>query len=744
MWVLAAINGPDAAKAALKDDDPRIREQAVRILGRDCRENGQVEYTRPEAKQPPAALGHLDALLPMADDPDAGVRRELILALRNLPTERVGPALRKLAAAWDGQDRWYLEALGLALRDRDSDFLAELFDGELYGPLELAANGRAGGVALPPYFPVDRNEAFLAASEKDRPANALTKTIGLMWEVHSAEVLPLLTRIMPALATPELQQAADDVLAYISDPAGAVALAGVFLTTQDDPIRRRQFLASLGRRLDGPWAAAKTDAKVIEAITAGLAEPTSRVEALATAAATGDPRYVPAILGILRDAGAPIEARVAAVEALARLKVPEAKPTLEGLIAEAVRQGGSDPLAQAAVRSLPRTGDAGRLAALVTDDNTPLGLRREAMRTLISTGGGKLILDLAEKGQLADELKSEATIALNSVPDREIRDRAARLLPLPKTAGGKPLPPFFELVRSEGDPARGREVFFKAPSAGVQACGACHRVQGRGEWVGPDLSTIGTKYGKDELLRSILTPSAAIGYNYRALTIATRDGRVLTGLAVEEAADRLVIKTATGERITLRSADIEEKRFSEVSLMPEGLAESMGEKDLVDLLAFLTTLKQPVSIVGQVQAVGPLPERAIDAVAIGRLDPAKPVATADGEHTWRRLTADAEGRINLAALAAPDAQGEFLLYTPVSSPVEQPARLVLETTGRVQAWLDGKELALPEPKEGEARSVALTVPQGTSNLVLRIPAVASVVATFVTDEPLEFRATEAR
>jgi putative membrane-bound dehydrogenase-like protein len=735
LWVLAANGGPAAAQPALKDADPRIRELAVRILGRDCRENGKVEYTRPEAKLPPAALANLDILLPMADDPDAGVRRELILALRGLPTDRVGPALRKLAAAWDGQDRWYLEALGLALHDRDDAFLAELFDGSLYGPLDLATLGRVAGVALPPYFPVDRNEAFIAASEKDLPANALTKSLGLMWEVHSAEVLPLLTRIMPALATPELQQAADDVLAQVTDPAGAVALAGVLLATRDDPIRRRQFLTSLGRRLDGPWAAAKSDAKVIEAIHAGLSDEKSRVDALATAAATGEARYVPAILGILRGEANPIEARVAAVEALARLKAPEAKPTLAGLIAEAVRQGASDPLAQAAVRSLPRLDDTGRLPQLITDTDTPLGLRREAMRSLITAGGGKAVLDLAETGQLPEELKSEATISLNSIPDRGLRDRAAQLLPLPKAAGGKPLPPFFELVRSEGDHRHGADVFFRASSEGAQACGACHRVQGRGQWVGPDLSTIGTKYGKDELLRSILTPSAAIGYNYRALTIATRDGRVLTGLPVEEAADRLVLKTATGERITLRPADIEEKRFSEVSLMPEGLAELMGEKDLTDLLAFLTTLKQPVSIIGQVQAVGPLPEGAVAEETIGRLDPARPVPGPDGGYPWRRLTADAEGRLNLAA---PDSPGVSYLHAPITSPVQQPARLVLDTANGVRAWLDGQEVALPEAKSGEPRSVELTLPQGTVSLVLRVPSGAAIVATFVADKPLEF------
>ena len=113
------------SSTALTRDDPRLREQAVRMLGRDCRENGHVEYQKPEAKQPPAALKHLDTLLAMADDPDAGVRRELILALRNLPTDKVGDALRKLAASWDGQDRWYLEALGLALENRESAYLSQ-------------------------------------------------------------------------------------------------------------------------------------------------------------------------------------------------------------------------------------------------------------------------------------------------------------------------------------------------------------------------------------------------------------------------------------------------------------------------------------------------------------------------------------------------------------------------------------------------------------------------------------------
>jgi putative heme-binding domain-containing protein len=135
-----------------------------------------------------------------------------------------------------------------------------------------------------------------------------------------------------------------------------------------------------------------------------------------------------------------------------------------------------------------------------------------------------------------------------------------------------------------------------------------------------------TKYGKDELLRSILNPSAAVGYNYRSFVVALADGRVITGLPVEEAADRLVLKTAEGQRLSLRTGEIEERKQSDLSLMPENLAQTMSDQDLVDLLAFLSTLKQPVSIVGLYHALGPVAEGdgppALDPKA--KVDPSAP------------------------------------------------------------------------------------------------------------------------
>ena len=155
----------------------------------------------------------------------------------------------------------------------------QLFDGTLYGNLGLPASGNATGVALPPYFPVDRNEAFLATGEAELPATPLTKTLGLAWRVHRAELLPLLEKLMPQLVSPELQQAADDVLSQINDPGAALVLADLASKTTD-VARKRALLSNLARRLDGPWKASVNDKKVATVIKAALDHADTRAEGI--------------------------------------------------------------------------------------------------------------------------------------------------------------------------------------------------------------------------------------------------------------------------------------------------------------------------------------------------------------------------------------------------------------------------------------------------------------------------------
>jgi putative membrane-bound dehydrogenase-like protein len=749
LWVLSDVNlaGDKAAIGALNHSDPRIREQAVRMLGRDDRENGVVEYKDPAARKPPAASTHLADLLPLAADPDPSVRRELIQALRNLPTSDVGDALKTLTRAWDGRDRWYLEALGLALEKRETAFIVSLFDGTLFGDLDLEKAGGSSNLALPPYFPADRNESYIVAGAPDLPVSPLSKTLGLAWRLHRADSLNLLARVIPALDSPTLQQAADDVLGQIRDPETAVMLANL-AKASDDPSRKRQILSILARKLDNVWRGAKDRGEIVDLTETALADSELTLPALGVVAATEDPRYASKVIALARDSKASDEIRATAVESAARLKDGSIRPFLTGLIADARGKTGSIPTAEAAVRMLGRVGDPRKtLAELVESKDYPLGLRREALRVYASLNdGGLKLVALAKEGKLAADLKNEATLALNAHPDRNVRTEANKVLPMGNTQNGRKLPSFFELVRREGKADQGREVFFRE---GSNSCATCHRVQGRGQWVGPDLSTIGTKYGRDELLRSILTPSSAIGYNFRSLIVSLDDGRVITGLPVEDSPERLVLKTADGQRVVLRPGQVDARKTSDVSLMPDALAETMTDTQLVDLLAFLSTLKRPVSLVGQYQAIGPVAENngktALDPAQ--KIDLTSDLIDPDGRKLlWRRLDANAESLVDLSTLAGTDPSKAVYLYAPIVSPIAQQARLVLDTKANVSAWLGGKLLAFPDAASGQERAVEVDLSEGSSDLLIRInggPSV-SIVTTVVSEKPVAFRTDEVK
>ena len=295
-----------------------------------------MEYQDPSRQRPPLASEFLDKLLPLVNDPDAGVRRELILALRNMQTPQVGDALRRLAASWDGQDRWYLEALGLALRYREPEFVASLFDGSLYGKMDLQNAGRTV-VAAPPYFPTDRNEAYLATGTTLPPASAVSKTLGLAWELHRVEALPLVLKMLPSLKSAELQQAADDMMEQVEDPAGAAILADVAASTRD-PLRQKQAMVSLARKLDGSWRGAAHDPKVVALIESALKNPETRLEGVMMAGGSGDPRYSEMLLKLAEDAKASSEERVEAIEAIARVKAPQAGEVVNKVLAGARRR----------------------------------------------------------------------------------------------------------------------------------------------------------------------------------------------------------------------------------------------------------------------------------------------------------------------------------------------------------------------------------------------------------------------
>lgn len=109
--------------------------------------------------------------------------------------------------------------------------------------------------------------------------------------------------------------------------------------------------------------------------------------------------------------------------------------------------------------------------------------------------------------------------------------------------------------------------------------------------VGPDLSGVGAKLSREALYESILAPSAAISHNYEAYTALTKDGRALTGLLVSKTPQQLVIRGADGVDATLAGDDLDDLVRQPVSLMPADLASTLSAGEIVDVVAWLETLR---------------------------------------------------------------------------------------------------------------------------------------------------------
>jgi putative heme-binding domain-containing protein len=225
---------------------------------------------------------------------------------------------------------------------------------------------------------------------------------------------------------------------------------------------------------------------------------------------------------------------------------------------------------------------------LVTDDSAEMQERDAAVKMLAATPeGAQVLLGMAAKKELPDELKSSAALALAENDDEAVRKQAATLVPLPLMKGGERIEPISKLVKITGDPKAGREIF---KSTGGPNCVNCHQIDGVGKEVGPPLNTIGEK-PKEALYESILAPSAQIQHGFEAWTVKKTDGTIITGIKVDDTDEKFTMKTQDGEYLDIPAAEIKRKVKQKQSLMPEGLIQTMTKQDLIDLVEFLTTQK---------------------------------------------------------------------------------------------------------------------------------------------------------
>jgi putative heme-binding domain-containing protein len=147
-----------------------------------------------------------------------------------------------------------------------------------------------------------------------------------------------------------------------------------------------------------------------------------------------------------------------------------------------------------------------------------------------------------------------------------------------------------DLLAKVEAPAKGRDFENGKKMFAVTQCFKCHRFDGIGGIVGPDLSAVGRRFSKHDLLESLLEPSKVVSDQYQATIFQLVDGRVITGRVVNLNGDQYMVQEDMlnpGRLTSFKVDDIEEMKASDVSMMPAGLLDTLTEDDILDLIAYL-------------------------------------------------------------------------------------------------------------------------------------------------------------
>ncbi|MBL9122064.1 MAG: hypothetical protein JNG90_00420, partial [Planctomycetaceae bacterium] len=279
-------------------------------------------------------------------------------------------------------------------------------------------------------------------------------------------------------------------------------------------------------------------------------------------------------------------------------------------------------------------------------------------------------------------------------------------------------------VWAQGDPQRGEQIFRRADLS----CFKCHALSGAGGDVGPDLSPVGSTSPPDYIITSILNPDLSIKENYITRSIITDDGKIYQGIVADRDDQRIVIKEATGDKVTIPVADVVEEVEGK-SLMPKGLAGFLTRQEFLDLVRFVSALGRPgdyeVRSQPTVQRWRVLsPALAADAArtAAGRQLPESLLTAAESD--WSPAYAQVRGVLPLDELAergsAPATGGArpevLFLQAEFEVTAAGPLEVKLEDSRGISAWLDEQPLEL----SASSSSASVAVAPGAHKLYLRV------------------------
>lgn len=528
---------------------------------------------------------------------------EDLLLCEGLIGDAIPQVLLRLCDAYDGSDRTYLEALGIAARGRES---------ELYG--------------------------LLVAKQAD-PLQWDAVMSNLAWRLHPAEAVPAIkSRAMSGALSLQLRKQAIDTLAFTMDRSAGEAMLDVALAGPEDAREYARWW--IKHRDTNDWSAWNLDSQIEGGNRANakllfespiMKDGSAKVDVdLAGATrlylsvddggngnscdwanwvdgmfsgpggevALGDLPWSEAnaawgqvrrnkncdngpliVAGVTHANGIGTHANSEIGFVLPPDKIDRLRVTV-GPDQKGVNQGGGTSIRFRVFAEIPPdptryTGVEARLM------DTKLGAseRKQAAEQLCSTReGGLFVLAGAEKGRYDGDSKLLLAGAIFGNPDLSVRALASEHF----QRGAVQMPSITALEKLHGDEKNGELVFFGAAAN----CAQCHVFAGRGGDTGPDLTQLRQKNASSAIFDAILNPSAGIAFGYDTWMLETDDDRVLSGFILADG-ERVIVKDSSGVRTMLEAAEIVSRRKAKVSAMPDNISAGLSPQELADVVAFL-------------------------------------------------------------------------------------------------------------------------------------------------------------
>jgi putative heme-binding domain-containing protein len=439
-----------------------------------------------------------------------------------------------------------------------------------------------------------------------------------------------------------------------------------------------------------------------------------------------------------------------AIEAAGAWRIAAARPALNALLAN---PEATTEVQERAIRALQGIGgDESKASLLELSQNHPnRATRLEAIRAVAGMApeeSASAAFALMQAGTSEGEVKAlldtflkqePALNALTKVLEGqtlpvETAKQAARtlsssgrnvdtLMAAVRTAGGldalanawtpEAMAALVAKVKAEGDPVRG-ELQFRS-----LACSQCHAIGGAGGLLGPDLSSIGGSAQVDYLVESILQPAKAVKEGYHSIIVETSDLETFSGVKIQENDTTMVLRDVNGEHTIYKDKidNIEEG----TSLMPVGLADSMLENELADLVSFLSSLgRVPEWSLGTDKVVRGWQVLQNTPEGLERMfqDGAEVVGVGHEELTWGPGYSKINGELPLAELPLLNHRywhnkGYSAARFSLSAAKAGTVNLALGATEGLEVWVNGERVV-------NDQLGAVEVPQGDSTVTILV------------------------